>query len=87
MSRDPLRKPSIESIRVRNVGCIKEVTLPLTPLHALIGPNDSGKSTLLETIAVFTKGGYPDPTSEVTVFADGRALTRYQSEFLSIRHM
>lgn len=31
-------------------GCIKKVELALTPLHALIGPNDSGKSTLLRAI-------------------------------------
>ncbi len=29
-----------------NYGCIRKGGLDLTPLHALIGPNDSGKSTL-----------------------------------------
>ncbi|MSP61903.1 MAG: hypothetical protein EXR72_16535 [Myxococcales bacterium] len=33
-----------------NYRCLKSVTVKLTPLHAFIGPNDSGKSTLLEAI-------------------------------------
>jgi predicted ATPase len=37
----------IESLKVKNFGCVKEVDVKLTPLHAFIGPNDSGKSTLL----------------------------------------
>jgi len=70
----PVAKPYLESIRVRNFRCIQEVTFPLTPLHALIGPNDSGKSTLLEAIAGFTTRSV-DAASEVTVFAAGRAQT------------
>lgn len=71
----PVPKPSIERIRVRNFRCIKEITFPLTPLHALIGPNDSGKSTLLEAITLFTTRNHADAASEVTAFGDGRALT------------
>ncbi len=37
----------IRSFRARNYGCLVDVTAQLTPLHAFIGPNDSGKSTLL----------------------------------------
>jgi predicted ATPase len=37
----------IERFTAKNYGCLKDVTVALTPLHALIGPNDSGKSTLL----------------------------------------
>ena len=37
----------IKTFRARNYGCLLDVTAPLTPLHAFIGPNDSGKSTLL----------------------------------------
>jgi predicted ATPase len=35
-------------------GCIKKLALDLTPLHALIGPNDSGKSTLLRAIRLLS---------------------------------
>lgn len=37
-------------------GCIRSAGLDLTPLHALIGPNDSGKSTLLRAIAALVNG-------------------------------
>lgn len=41
----------IRRFHARNFGCLKEVSTPdLTPLHAFIGPNDSGKSTLLRAI-------------------------------------
>ncbi len=32
----------------KNYGCLKDVSVALTPLHAFIGPNDSGKSSLLK---------------------------------------
>jgi predicted ATPase len=40
----------IERFTARNYGCLKDVTVALTPLHAFIGPNDSGKSTLLRAM-------------------------------------
>ena len=43
-------KPFVETVRIQNFGCARDVTLELTRLHALIGPNDSGKSTVLEAI-------------------------------------
>lgn len=46
----------IETFRAQGFGCLKNVTVQLTPLHALIGPNDSGKSTLLH--AIDTMGHY-----------------------------
>ncbi|HEY1695970.1 MAG TPA: AAA family ATPase [Polyangiaceae bacterium] len=42
-----MNRPHLERLHVRNYGCIKDLELKLTPLHALIGPNDSGKSTAL----------------------------------------
>lgn len=43
-------KPFVETVRIQNFGCARDVTLELTRLHALIGPNDSGKSTALAAI-------------------------------------
>lgn len=40
-----------ESVEFGSYGPIKNKTLRLTPLHALIGPNDSGKSLALRGIA------------------------------------
>lgn len=45
-----LKKTFVKNLRVRNVGCLKNVDLPLTRFHALIGPNDSGKSTILRAL-------------------------------------
>ena len=42
----------IERLKVREMGCLKDVDVALTPLHAFIGPNDSGKSTLLRAVEV-----------------------------------
>lgn len=70
----PVRRPYIERLRVRDFLCIKEVDFPLTPLHALIGPNDSGKSTLLEALRSIS-GASTDNCREITAFCRGSALT------------
>ena len=41
----------ISRFRVQNYKALRDVTLDLTPVHALIGPNDSGKTSLLEAVA------------------------------------
>ncbi len=38
---------------VKNYKCLGEIDIPLTPVHVLIGPNDSGKTSLLEAMAAF----------------------------------
>lgn len=43
-------RPYVEELRIQNYGCIRDATFRLTPLHALIGPNDSGKSTVLRAL-------------------------------------
>ncbi len=45
-----MERPYVEWVRVENYRCVRSVDLRLTPLHALIGPNDSGKSSLLRAI-------------------------------------
>jgi predicted ATPase len=40
----------IENVHIQNFGCIKDLEMKLTPLHALIGPNDSGKSAILRAV-------------------------------------
>jgi ABC-type uncharacterized transport system ATPase subunit len=49
-----MERPYIECLTVRNFGCLQKVDLQLTPLHALIGPNDSGKSTVLRALRTLT---------------------------------
>lgn len=43
-------RPYVERVRIEDYRCIKSADLHLTPLHALIGPNDSGKSSILRAI-------------------------------------
>jgi predicted ATPase len=40
----------IENVHIKNFGCVQDLEMNLTPLHALIGPNDSGKSTILRAV-------------------------------------
>jgi predicted ATPase len=40
----------ITRFRVRNFKALHDVTLDLTPVHVLIGPNNSGKTSVLEAI-------------------------------------
>jgi energy-coupling factor transporter ATP-binding protein EcfA2 len=40
----------VEELRIQSYGCIRDATFRLTSLHALIGPNDSGKSTVLRAL-------------------------------------
>lgn len=45
----------IQTLEIENYGCIKKASFALSPLHALIGPNDSGKSTILRAIRTATQ--------------------------------
>ncbi|MBN1609798.1 MAG: ATP-binding protein [Polyangiaceae bacterium] len=45
----------IQQLEVENYGCIRKASFILSPLHALIGPNDSGKSTILRALRVATQ--------------------------------
>jgi predicted ATPase len=40
----------IESFYTKNYKCLVNVRLPLTPIHVIIGQNDSGKTSLLEAM-------------------------------------
>jgi predicted ATPase len=41
----------LESLQIENYGCIRDAKIALTALHAFIGPNDTGKSTILRAAA------------------------------------
>ena len=49
MTYDPIVRLDIE-----NYGCIRKASFSLRPLHALIGPNDSGKTTTLRALRMIT---------------------------------
>lgn len=48
-----VERPYVEWARIEKYRCIRSVDLHLTRLHALIGPNDSGKSSLLRALQIY----------------------------------
>jgi predicted ATPase len=47
---------TLEQVEVQGFGCVQQATLRLGRLHALVGPNDSGKTTLLRAISMAVSG-------------------------------
>lgn len=45
----------IEQFSVKNYKALRDVTLDLTPIHVLIGPNDSGKTSILDALAALCR--------------------------------
>jgi energy-coupling factor transporter ATP-binding protein EcfA2 len=59
----------IHTFRAKNYGCLLDVAASLTPLHAFIGPNDNGKSTLLHGLRTLTQLASDKFTHEDGVWA------------------
>ncbi len=49
----------ISRFRVKNYKALKDIDIPLTPIHVIIGQNDSGKTSLLEAILAFCQSSEP----------------------------
>ncbi len=45
----------ISRFAVKNYKCLEDVDIPLTPIHVVIGQNDSGKTSLLEAVLALSK--------------------------------
>ena len=45
----------ISQFRVQNYKALRDVTLDLTPMHVLIGPNDSGKTSVLDCLWILSE--------------------------------
>ena len=45
----------IEEFYINNYKCLVDVRLPLTPIHVIIGQNDSGKTSLLEAMLALSR--------------------------------
>ncbi|MBN2133477.1 MAG: AAA family ATPase [Sedimentisphaerales bacterium] len=45
----------IEKLRVRNFKALRDVEIELTPIHVLIGPNDTGKTSILDALAALCR--------------------------------
>lgn len=73
----------IERLAVRNFYCVKDATLTLSPLHALIGPNDTGKTTLLKAASlIFERPGTQVTPGKLDVYAEfaGGGVVRRQEQ-------
>ncbi|MBI4703202.1 MAG: AAA family ATPase [Deltaproteobacteria bacterium] len=56
----------ITELHVQNYGCLGQVAATgLTPIHAFVGPNDSGKSTLLRAVRVLASFAAGNPQQAV----------------------
>jgi predicted ATPase len=45
----------ITRLRVKNFKALRDVEIKLTPIHVLIGPNDSGKTSILDSLAALCR--------------------------------
>jgi ABC-type cobalamin/Fe3+-siderophores transport system ATPase subunit len=76
----------ITRLDVARFGCIQQLSVELTPLHAFVGPNDSGKSTVLRalrTVAQFAGGVFQPSGASWAPFAPPTAA-REASTSLSL---
>lgn len=74
----------ISKLRIQNFKCLKDVQLDLAPLTVLIGPNDSGKTSLLEALRLPGEAFLARPI----FFSDGQpgtyAMFRSRGELESV---
>lgn len=54
----------LKSVKVINYRCLKDVNVPLRPLTVLVGPNDSGKTTLLHAVNSLIGHSNPDAVTD-----------------------
>ena len=45
----------IKKLRVKNFKALRDIEIELTPIHVLIGPNDSGKTSILDVLAALCR--------------------------------
>ena len=75
----------ITRFRVQNYKALKDVTLDLTPIHVLIGANDTGKTSILEAIATICRSTDLELPQAFLGAWDGRAMVWQNAHDLPIR--
>ncbi|MFO0952440.1 MAG: AAA family ATPase [Isosphaeraceae bacterium] len=63
----------ITRFQVKNYKLLKDVDVPLTPIHVIVGQNDSGKTTFLEALRAFCRTA-EDGVSSNQAFGDSSSL-------------
>ncbi len=48
-------KEMITKLKVKNFKALRDIAIELTPIHVLIGPNDSGKTSILDVLAALCR--------------------------------
>src|SRR5689334_715303 len=67
--------PFITRFHVQHFRCVNDCELKLTRLHALVGPNDSGKSTLLQALQTAQQSlGNPNALLHLGPAKEGRRI-------------
>lgn len=74
----------IETFHVQNYKALRDVTLHLTPMHVLIGPNDSGKTSILEALAAHCRLSHSPVGYAFEGRWDGRDLVWKQDKDLQV---
>ena len=64
----------ITQVDIKNFKAIRQASVDLTPVHLLIGPNDSGKTSVLEAIAAVCRSVDHDATNSFLGRWQGREL-------------
>ncbi|MCA9684208.1 MAG: AAA family ATPase [Myxococcales bacterium] len=54
----------IKRLEIENYGCIRRAEVKPTPLHALVGPSDVGKSTILKAVEALARFAWAEPNAE-----------------------
>ncbi len=70
----------ITQIHISNFKAIRDSSLDLTPVHLLIGPNDSGKTSVLEAIAAICRSVDHDISASFLGRWTGRELVHSASD-------
>lgn len=71
----------ITRLHIQNYKALRDVSLDLTPIHVLIGPNDSGKTSVLEAVAALSRSvDYPLAEAFAGPWDGGMLVWRGESE-------
>ena len=74
----------IKRVSIQNYKALRDVTIELTPIHVLIGPNDSGKTSILEAVAALCRSVDHELNNAFTGSWDGRKLVWRETQGLSV---
>ncbi|WP_437626955.1 AAA family ATPase [Sorangium sp. So ce1151] len=63
----------VEDLELSGYGCVSNASFRLSPIHAFVGPNDSGKSTILRAVQTLLIAGAAGDGQGVQLLAGGDA--------------